>query len=83
MEETALRLNASNVVCLTEPRIVEALFDRAGGLLILRQDENSPQCRRLNGRDVSFAMLDAERMADLKEGDLVEIERDRMRVVSG
>jgi len=28
-------------------------------------------------------MLDAERMADLKEGDLVEIERDRMRVVSG
>ena len=29
MEEIALRLIASDVVCLTEPRIVEALFDRA------------------------------------------------------
>ena len=82
MEELALRLNASHVVCLTEPRIVEALFDRAGSLLILLQDESSPQCRRLSSRGVPFAMLDTERMADLKDGDHVEIEGDRMRIVS-
>jgi hypothetical protein len=82
MEELALRLDASHVVCLTEPRIVEALFDRAGSLLIPVQDESSSQCRRLTSRGVPFAMLDAERMAELKDGDHVEIESDRMRVVS-
>ena len=51
-------------------------------LLILLQDESSPQCRRLSSRGVPFAMLDAERMADLKDGDQVEIEGDRMRIVS-
>lgn len=82
MEDLALRLNASHVVCLTEPRIVESLFDRAGALLIPLQDEDSPQCRRLYGRGVSFAMLDEEQMADLKDGDQVEIEDDRMCIVS-
>jgi len=82
MEDLALRLNASHVVCVTEPRVVEALFDQAGSLLIPLQDESSPQCRRLSGRSVSFAMLDAERMAALKDGDHVEIEADRMRIVS-
>jgi TIR domain len=82
MEEIALRLNASNVVCFTEPRIVDALFDRVGGILISLQDENTPQCKRLIGREVSFAMLDEERMAELKDGDNIEIEGDRMRVVS-
>lgn len=82
MEDLALRLNALHVVCLTEPRVVESLFDRAGSLLIPLQEENSPQCRRLSGRSVSFAMLDEKQMVDLKEGDHVEIEGDRMRIVS-
>ncbi len=82
MEELALRLNASHVVVLAEARIVEALFDRAGSLLIPLQDESSPQCRRRSSRGVPFAMLDAQRMADLKDGDHVEIEGDRTRVVS-
>ena len=34
------------------------------------------------GREVSFAMLDEERLADLKDGDNVEIAGDRMRLVS-
>ena len=82
MEELAYRLNASHVVCLTEPRIVEALFDRAGSLLILLQDENSPLCQRLRGRRVPFAMLDAGMMAQLKDGDHVVIEKNRTRIVS-
>jgi len=82
MEDLALRLDASHVVCITEPRVVESLFDRAGALLIPLQDESSPQCRRLRGRSVPFAMLDEEQVADLKEGDHVEIEDDYMRIVS-
>jgi len=50
MEALALDVNASHVVYLTEPRIVDALFDRAGALLIPLQEPDSPQCRRLIGR---------------------------------
>ena len=82
MERLALQVNASNIVCLTEPRIVDALFDAAGGLLIPVQDENSPQCRRLIGRNVSFAMLEPERMASLKDGDPIEIDSRKTRIVS-
>lgn len=82
MEDLALRLDASHVVCLTGPRIVDALFERAGSLLTPIQGKRSPQCRRLTSRGVPFAMLDADSMAGLKDGDHVEIEADRMRVVS-
>jgi len=81
MEALALTVNASHVVCFTEPRIVDALFDRAGALLIPSQDEDSPQCRRLIGRDVPFAMLDADRMAELKDGDQIEVETRLTRIV--
>jgi len=74
-------VNASNVVCLTEPRIVDALFDRAGVVLVPSQDEGSPQCRRLRGRGVPFAMLDSDRMAELKDGDQIEIEAELTRIV--
>ena len=81
MEALSLEVNASHVVCLTEPRIVDALFDRAGALLIPRQDEGSPQWRRLVGRDVSFAMLDEDRMAELQDRDQIEIEAGLTRIV--
>ncbi|MET0163857.1 MAG: toll/interleukin-1 receptor domain-containing protein [Vicinamibacterales bacterium] len=81
MEALALEVNASNVVCLTEPRIVDALFDRAGALLVPSQDEGSPQCRRLIGRAVPFAMLDSNRMKELKDGDQIEIEAELTRIV--
>jgi len=81
MEALALEVNASNVVCLTEPRIVDALFDRAGAVLVPSQDEGSPQCRRLRGRGVPFAMLDSDRMAELKDGDQIEIEAELTRIV--
>ena len=83
MEALALQVNASHVVCLTGPRIVDALFDRAGGLLIHRQDEGSAQCRRLIGRHVPFAMIDADRMAELKDGDQIEVEAGLTRIVKG
>ena len=82
MEALAMKIDASHVVCLTEPRIVDALFDRAGALLIPLQNEDSPQCRRLAGRAVPFAMLDENQMAELKDGDHIEVEAGLMRVVS-
>lgn len=81
MEALALTVTASHVVCLTEPRIVDALFERAGALLIPRQDDGSTQCRRLMGRGVPFAMLDDERMGTLDDGDQVAIEPHLTRVV--
>jgi hypothetical protein len=81
MEALALAVNASHVVCLTEPRIVDALFDRAGGLLITTQDEDSPLCRRLVARAVPFAMLEADRIAELQDGEQIEIETGLTRVV--
>jgi hypothetical protein len=83
MEALALTVNASHVVCLTEPRIVDALFERAGALLVPTQDEGSAQCRRLIGRDVPFAMLEADRMAELQDGDQIEIEAGLTRIVKG
>lgn len=81
MEALALSVTASHVVCLTEPRIVDALFERAGALLIPLQDEDSTQCRRLAGRGVPFAMLDDERMRALEDGDQIAIEPHVTRVV--
>lgn len=81
MEEVALQLNASHVVCLTEPRIVEALFDRAGSFVIPPQEKDSPQIQRMIGRGVPFAMLDATQMAELKDGYIIEVEEVVMRVV--
>ena len=60
---------------------LERLCRRAGALLVPSQDEGSPQCRRLIGRDVPFAMLDSNRMTELKDGDQIEIEAELTRIV--
>jgi hypothetical protein len=84
MENVALRLDASHVVCLTEPRVVDALFDRAGAMLIMTQDDDSPLRQRLTGRRVPYAMVTESRMAELQDGDHVEVEHGlTMRVRSG
>jgi hypothetical protein len=82
MEELALRVDAAHVVCLTQPRIVDALFERACALLVAAQEADSPQCRRLAGRGVPFATLEPDRLAALSDGDTVEVEADLIRVVS-
>ena len=81
MEELALRVKPSHVVCLTEPRVVDALFEHSGSLLV-PLDEAGAQRRRLAGRGVPFGALDAARMADLREGAHIVVETGRLRVVS-
>jgi hypothetical protein len=40
-----LNVDASTVVCLTEPGIVDASFERAGALPIPEHDEGPPRSR--------------------------------------
>ena len=83
MEELALRVDASHVVCLTEPRVVDALFDRAGAIVIASQADDSPLHHRLTSRAVPYAAVGEGRMAELGDGDHVAVEARRvMRVVS-
>ena len=72
-------LNPATIACLTEPRIVDALFDGCGGLLILPQDTDSPQCQRLRARGVPFAMLEPGVMATIGDGSHVLVDERQVR----
>ncbi len=74
--------NMSTVVCLTEPRIIEALFQSCGALLIPEQDADSHQCQRLRGRSVPFAMLSEETMGLIENGDAIVIDQEEIRIWS-
>jgi TIR domain-containing protein len=78
MVELVDTLDVSSVACLTEPRIVDALFDHCGAVLILRQDPDSPQCRRLRDRGVPFGMLSQEVMSELSDGDHVVVDKQQL-----
>ena len=58
MESFADRLGPTDIACLTEPRIVDALLDGAGGYLIDDQQAAAPLGTRLRGRGVRFATCD-------------------------
>ena len=81
MVALAERVTISDVVCLTEPRVVDALFDKAGALLTSEQDLKSPQCRRLRSRRIPFAIIDLQMMARLREGDHLVVEAERALVM--
>lgn len=70
----------SHVVCLTEPSIVDALFERAGALLI----PMLLRARRSAGISwglTPFAILDAGAMAELRDGEHIGIEPGLTRIV--
>jgi hypothetical protein len=75
MVELSTKVGVSKIACLTEPRIVDALFRDCGALLILEQDADSHQCRRLRGRGVPYGMLSPEAMAILSDGDVIAVDR--------
>lgn len=74
--------NMSTVACLTEPRIIEVLFQNCGALLIPEQDADSHQCQRLRGRGVPFAMLSEETMGLLEDGDAIVVDQEGIRIWS-
>lgn len=81
MVEMAAKADPTSIVCFTEPRIVDALFHRAGALLILEQDLESLQCQRLRSRRIPFAMMTMEMMLKLADGDFILVDHDF--VISG
>jgi hypothetical protein len=83
MEEAAERVGPATVACLAEPRVVDALFDGAGALLLPAQEGDSPQCRRLRERGMPYALLGADALASLADGDHVVVEAEGLRILRG
>ncbi|MET0791256.1 MAG: toll/interleukin-1 receptor domain-containing protein [Polyangiaceae bacterium] len=69
MAEVAARIDERHAVYLTEGRVVDALFDRAGALIIPEQSSDTHLCRRLRSRGVTFAMLAREADSLLADDD--------------
>ena len=82
MVDLSAKVAASTVACLTEPRIVDGLFRDCGALLIMEQDPDSHQCRRLRGRGVPYGMLDLEVIAALSDGDVIAVDGERLTLWS-
>jgi hypothetical protein len=80
MVKLAESLDAARVVCLTQPRIVDALLDRCGAMFILPQDPDSHLCRRLRQRGIPFGMLTQETMSELSDGDHVVVDQANVTV---
>jgi hypothetical protein len=78
MLEVSQRVGLDRVACLTEPRIVDSLFDHASALLILEQELDSPQCRRLRARGIPFAMLSKATMDAIRDDDDVAVFEHRV-----
>lgn len=74
-------VRVSDVVVLTEPRVIDALFDHAGAILVADPDLESAQCRRLRGRSMPFATVDAEMLAGLLDNDHLVIEQGHVLVM--
>jgi len=77
----AERVNVSDVVCLTEPRVVDALFDNAGAVLTPDPDLDAPRCRRLRSRSIPFGVVDESVMEGLRDGDHIVVEEGRVVVL--
>lgn len=73
MNQLALQTNVNNVVCLTEDRIVESLFDQCSAVLVVEQDPGSLLCNRLRSNGMPFAMITTELMTQLNDGDQIMI----------
>ena len=80
MVELADKVGVANVACLTEPRVVDALFDKCGALLILPQESDSPQCRRLRDRGIPFGVASSELMSGLSDGEHVVVREQGVNI---
>mgnify|MGYP007079446373 CR=1 FL=1 len=82
MVQLAREVNLADVVCLTEPRVVDALFDRAGAVLSAEPDVDAPRHRRLQGRSIPFAAVTPEAMAAVAKAHAVAASPERVSVMA-
>jgi TIR domain len=71
MESFADSLGPTDIACLTEPRIVDALFDGAGGYLIDEQQADEPLGNRLRLRNARFATCGKDIMDRFEDGSVL------------
>ncbi len=81
MVELADGIGVSDVVCLTEPRVVDALFNNAGALLVVEDELDSIRSRRLRSRSIPFGIIDIKTMDDLRNGDHVVVNENEVIVM--
>jgi hypothetical protein len=68
MEAKADLLGPTDIAVLTEPRIVDALFEGAGGFLIDEQQANAAIGTRMRARGVRWATCSAEALERIQDG---------------
>jgi hypothetical protein len=68
MEDLADRLGPRDVACLTEARIVDALFEDAGAFLLNEIEIGSPLDERLRRRGIRFACMTKDSINRLHDG---------------
>jgi len=73
METFADTLGASDIACLTEPRIVAALLDGASGYLIGQHEADAPLGLRLRNRGARFATFDRANLDRFDDGAVVAL----------
>jgi hypothetical protein len=73
MESYADRLGPTDVAWLTEPRIVDALFEGVSGYLIAQEEAEGPLGLRLHGRGARFAAYGAEGFKQLEAGTAIAL----------
>lgn len=71
MEALANRLGPTDIACLTEPRIVDALLGGAGGFIIDDQQAHAPLGGRLRGRGVRFATYNQDILGQFEDGSVL------------
>ena len=76
------RDKVSTIASFNEERIIEALFQNCGALLIPEQSPDSHQCQRLRGRGIPFAMINEKTMDLCNDGDVVVVHDGELRIWS-
>jgi hypothetical protein len=78
MDKMALQTDVTNLVCLTEDRIVESLFDQCSAFLLPEQDSESLLCKRLRSKGMPFGMIKPEMMQALNNGDQIMVSQKQI-----
>ena len=73
MESYADTLGPADIACLTEPRIVDALFDGVSGYLIAHEEADKPLGIRLQGRTARFATYGADEIRQLEDDAVIAL----------
>jgi hypothetical protein len=73
MESYADTLGPTDIACLTEPRIVDALFEGVSGYLIAHDEPAKPLGIRLQGRTARFATYATDTIQQLEDDAVIAL----------